>query len=158
MYSSKTELFEVELINSIKMDLALNSLQRLICHKPKQPINQLIQIIFLEIIFKYYNLTNWWAPKSYNLQCGPESNENKVVPRYFPEIWDKCLDTESSLVMQLLFRVCRGCSRCILNPVDRIKESEKEMIGLVSLFNGISTFVGYLMPKPFSEKNGSGTI
>ena len=23
-------------------------------------------------------------------------------------------------------------------------------IGLVSLFNGISTFVGYLMPKPFS--------
>ena len=22
--------------------------------------------------------------------------------------------------------------------------------GLVSLFNGISTFVGYLMPKPFS--------
>ena len=24
--------------------------------------------------------------------------------------------------------------------------------GLVSLFNGILTFVGYLMPKPFSEK------
>ena len=31
-------------------------------------------------------------------------------------------------------------------------------IGLVSLFNGISTFVGYLMPKLFSEKNSSGTI
>ena len=30
--------------------------------------------------------------------------------------------------------------------------------GLVSLFNGISTFAGYLMPKPFSEKNSSGTI
>ena len=29
--------------------------------------------------------------------------------------------------------------------------------GLVSLFNGILTFVGYLMPKPFS-KNSSGTI
>ena len=26
------------------------------------------------------------------------------------------------------------------------------------LFNGISTFVGYLMPKPFSKKNSSGTI
>ena len=26
----------------------------------------------------------------------------------------------------------------------------------LSLFNGISTFVGYLMPKPFSEKNSSG--
>ena len=31
-------------------------------------------------------------------------------------------------------------------------------IGLVSLFYGISTFVGYLTPKPFSEKNSSGTI
>ena len=38
-------------------------------------------------------------------------------------------------------------------------------IGLVSflclmstLFNGISTFVGYLMPKPLSLKNSSGTI
>ena len=30
--------------------------------------------------------------------------------------------------------------------------------GLVSLFNGISTVVGYLMPKPFSWKNSSGTI
>ena len=30
--------------------------------------------------------------------------------------------------------------------------------GLVSLFNGISTFVGYLMPKPFSEKKSSGTV
>ena len=26
----------------------------------------------------------------------------------------------------------------------------RNMVGLVSLFNGISTFVGYLMPKPFS--------
>ena len=30
--------------------------------------------------------------------------------------------------------------------------------GLVSLFNGISTFVGYLMPKVFSYKNSRGTI
>ena len=30
--------------------------------------------------------------------------------------------------------------------------------GLVSLFNGISTFVGFLTPKPFSLKNSSGTI
>ena len=29
-------------------------------------------------------------------------------------------------------------------------EREKESFGLVSLFNGISTFVSYLMPKPFS--------
>ena len=30
--------------------------------------------------------------------------------------------------------------------------------GLFFFFNGISTFVGYLMPKPFSSKNSSGTI
>ena len=29
---------------------------------------------------------------------------------------------------------------------------------MISLFNGISTFVGYLMPKLFSKKNGSDTI
>ena len=38
------------------------------------------------------------------------------------------------------------------------KYNISKSIGLVSLFNGISTFVGYLMPKPFSEKNSSGTI
>ena len=31
------------------------------------------------------------------------------------------------------------------------------IFGLVSLFNGISTFVGYLMPNLF-KKNSSGTI
>ena len=37
-------------------------------------------------------------------------------------------------------------------------DTQKLWFGWVSLFNGISTFVGYLMPKPFSEKNSSGTI
>ena len=40
---------------------------------------------------------------------------------------------------------------------DNIK-MRKERLVSVSLFNGISTFVGYLMPKPFSLKNSSGTI
>ena len=35
---------------------------------------------------------------------------------------------------------------------------ERRKDGLVSLFNGISTFVGYLMPKLFSKKNSSDTI
>ena len=30
--------------------------------------------------------------------------------------------------------------------------------GLVSMLNGILTFVGYLMPKPLFLKNSSGTI
>ena len=33
-----------------------------------------------------------------------------------------------------------------------------DWFGLFSLFNGISTFVGYLVPKPFSKKNSGGTI
>ena len=32
---------------------------------------------------------------------------------------------------------------------DRTCKYEKEEIGLISLFNGISTFVGYLMSKPY---------
>ena len=40
MYLCLTELFEIELIICIKMDLTLNNLQRLICHKT-QPTNQL---------------------------------------------------------------------------------------------------------------------
>ena len=37
-------------------------------------------------------------------------------------------------------------------------QTKPNTLGLVSLLNGISTFVGYLMAKPFSEKNSSGTI
>ena len=38
--------------------------------------------------------------------------------------------------------------------------SDMSWFGLVWFlcFNGISTFSGYLMPKPFSQKNSSGTI
>ena len=43
VYLSKTEVFKIELIIRIKIDLALNNLQRLICHRNQptnQPINQ----------------------------------------------------------------------------------------------------------------------
>ena len=39
-----------------------------------------------------------------------------------------------------------------------IKEICPKIVGLFSLFNGTSTLVGYLMPKPSFEKNNSGTI
>ena len=43
MYSCWTELFEIELTSCIKMDLALNNLQGLICHKtPKNKPNLLV--------------------------------------------------------------------------------------------------------------------
>ena len=49
----------------------------------------------------------------------------------------------------------------ICTPEIIVKSMEKntQKNCLVWLFNGISTFVGYLMPKSFSEqKNSSGTI
>ena len=39
------------------------------------------------------------------------------------------------------------------NDTDKV-----DWFGSVSLFNGISSFASYLMPKPFSEKNIIGTI
>ena len=42
----------------------------------------------------------------------------------------------------------------ILSPAN-LKEILKS---LVHLFNGISTFVGYLMPNQFSKKNSGGAI
>ena len=38
------------------------------------------------------------------------------------------------------------------------KSTKLVCFALLSLFNGISTFVRYLMPKPFSKKNSSSTI
>ena len=46
LYLHLSELFEIELIG-IKMDLALNNLQRLICHKT-QPTN-LVRMLYLSM-------------------------------------------------------------------------------------------------------------
>ena len=50
MYSCWTELFKRELIIYIEMDLALNNLQRLICHKTKpnqtKPIYVSLSLLF----------------------------------------------------------------------------------------------------------------
>ena len=47
---------------------------------------------------------------------------------------------------------------CCLGIAIKCSTHHYLLVGLVSLFNGISTFLGYLMPKPFSKKNSSGTI
>ena len=48
----------------------------------------------------------------------------------------------------------------ISNLSDKIKSYffQTVVVDLVSLFNGISIFTGYLMPKLFSLKNSNGTI
>ena len=40
----------------------------------------------------------------------------------------------------------------------KVQDGAMVKFGLVSLFNGISTFVGYLMPKSSFEKNSIDTI
>ena len=62
MYVREAELFEIEQFICIKMDLALNNLQRLVCHKI-QPTNQLemnnrwnvnfLRNSFLDIRYRY---------------------------------------------------------------------------------------------------------
>ena len=54
-------MFEIELIIFIKMDLALNNLQRLICHKiqptqpnPTQPQTMCLQIIYIHTYIYIY--------------------------------------------------------------------------------------------------------
>ena len=44
LYLWLTELFEIELFISIKMDLALNNLQRLICHKTQTNKQNIVSI------------------------------------------------------------------------------------------------------------------
>ena len=70
MYSCKTELFEIELIICIKMDLVLHNLQMLICNK-NQPTNQPAQLTFsqhllttLRLVLVYHksNLKNMVTP------------------------------------------------------------------------------------------------
>ena len=53
------------------------------------------------------------------------------------------------------------CTKETLRQTDNVSYIAPERLnrfGLVSLFNGKSTFVGYLMPKPSFLKNSSGTI
>ena len=42
--------------------------------------------------------------------------------------------------------------------IPKTKKTVTSLVWLVSLFNSISTFVGYLMSKPSFKKNSSGTI
>ena len=61
VYLCLTEFFEIEVIISIKMYLALNNLQRLICHKTRTTNNQRIILFNINYLFahslKYCYLT-----------------------------------------------------------------------------------------------------
>ena len=55
--------------------------------------------------------------------------------------------------INLIFRTLHECTQCIQQPQPtglHLQRLRYFWFGLVSLFNGISTFVVYLMPNPFS--------
>ena len=53
LYLYKTELFELELLFCIKMDLVLNNLQRLICHKTQT--NYILAEFWLYLGFQLFS-------------------------------------------------------------------------------------------------------
>ena len=61
LYLCKTDLFEIELVICIKMDLVLNNQQRLICHKT-QTTNRTIKSLWL-FLFRtiLIILSFWWS-------------------------------------------------------------------------------------------------
>ena len=79
------ELFEIELTICIKIDLALNNLQRLICHKT-QPTNQLL--LLMSVLGMTLNCIRWcpwalgkWSTTELPLLAGPLRPEFVVTDR-----------------------------------------------------------------------------
>ena len=64
---------------------------------------------------------------------------------------NKCKEDQSIDVSVLL-------NSCTIWTLMKHLKKKLGLVSLVFLINGISTFVGYLMPKPFFLKNSSGTI
>ena len=81
MFSCYTELFEIELIICIKMDLTLNNLQRLIYHKT-QPTNQPLLLFYyrerlwywyikyIQLLFFLFITQNVWMSKVHRVKDG----------------------------------------------------------------------------------------
>ena len=62
-------------------------------------------------------------------------------------------DNKSPQVSRILLSILADPNNAVVWII-----STRRLISKVSLFNGIPTFVGYLMPKLFFLKNSSGTI
>ena len=84
----------------------------------------------------------------------------RVITKKPLKIMELCSIYEQGVItdckVQLwLARICSGDTllrykRRAGNSSDLVQNFLRELVVSVSLFNGISTFVGYLMPKPFS--------
>ena len=75
--------------------------------------------------------------------------DNKCIPLDLWEcLWALRIHSESSLNLFFVYPKLKN----------QVYVTILAIAGLVSLFSGISTFVGYLVPKSFFYKNSSGTI
>ena len=88
MYSCWAELFEIELIIHIKMDLALNNLQRLICHKT-QPTIHIFYSCILWLLCVPQMLKRWVFKKKMSLSLA--FNEFCLVFLWFCHFFQKIL-------------------------------------------------------------------
>ena len=94
-----------------------------------------------------FNLTNHYSMQSLRRQMTDIYRET-----------DSCTGNMLVFLKDSSFKICFK-NRSPFLSIDRIVWNRQHFrLRLGFLFNGLSTFVGYLMPKPSLEKNSGGTI
>ena len=79
----------------------------------------------------------------HNIFC--EKRENSGTDIYNSLLFDGCMD-RSAVADNFNYPESKACHHLLLIEKDDISDLMEPFL-LVSLFNGISTFVGYLMPE-----------
>ena len=108
-------------------------------------------------MIEQFYLIHRWDPNKYyhSVQRRPESNSNEEVLDISQKVQDWSGVQFSVIPMTLVggFYPQQRCSWFILQP-----QSTGSSYGLVNLFNGVSTFMGYLILRPPLQKDSSSDI
>ena len=120
-----TELFEIELFICIKMDLELNNLQKLMRHR-KQTI---------------YSVC--WSHDQF------EDHMISCITKMYktPFFFNLLINVMNFSTFNNLLFIIKGNIMSFLQCNQNVFISKK-YVHLFGFFNGISTFLGYLMPNP----------
>ena len=95
-------------------------------------------ILYIQLVFHVFNC---WIKLTFNFNpCQSKSNETRAAKI------EKCHKDYSLLLSVEIYRKFMTKVWCI--SIEKKKLSSRFRFGVVSLFNGISTFVDYLIPKP----------
>ena len=117
--------------------------------------HNLTLVICLQRVYSVRSIDRTLSGATTPGQSGPRNNGNEEV-FHIPQI-SKAVSSSDGLMSYQNTR-CGWGSYPFAEMQLVYSLTLVDCFGLVSLFNGISTFVGYLMPKLFSLKNSSGTI